>query len=74
MCRLAVEMEGSLSGEVVGSSWHAEQFFMKIKFGNQGTNPAKGKEEPPEPCGPLWLLSLQGVCFCRTEGRVGNMS
>lgn len=45
MCRLAVGMEGSLSREVVGLNWHAEQLFKKIKFGNQGTSPAKGYRE-----------------------------
>lgn len=31
----------------------------------------KDTDRPPEPC---WLgpLSLPGVCFCRTEGRVDN--
>lgn len=41
VCRLAGEMEGSTSREVVGLSWLSND-AKTSKFGNQGTSPAEG--------------------------------
>lgn len=59
-------MECSLSREVIGWNWHAEQLFNK-EFGNQGTGPAKGyQERPSEPC---CLLELPGWMFLQDRGK-----